>query len=317
MDYRRSGRSGILLPEISLGMWQNFGDTAPYERSREILIKAFDAGICHFDLANNYGPAYGSAEKTFGKMMATDFKAHRDEMFISTKAGWDMWDGPYGDWGSRKYLIASLDQSLKRMGLEYVDIFYHHRYDPNTPVEESMQALVDIVRSGKALYAGFSMYPYEAAAKAYEYLAAHDTPCLLHQCKYSILVRDPETSGLLGQAREAGSGFIAFSPLAQGLLTNRYLNGIPADSRAARNASLKESAITGEMVGKLRKLNDIAASRGQSLAQMALAWDLRNDLMTSVIIGASSVAQLEDNLKAIENKEFSAEELKAIDDIAL
>lgn len=315
MKYRRSGKSGIMLPEISLGLWQNFGDTAPLARSREMLLHAFDNGICHFDLANNYGPSYGSAEATFGQVMQKDLAPYRDELFISTKAGYDMWPGPYGNLGSRKYLFSSLDQSLKRMKCDYVDVFYSHRFDPDTPLEETMQALVDIVRSGKALYAGISNYPHEAAATAYRYLADHDVPCLLHQVKYSMFHRNPETEGILQQAKEAGSGLIAFSPLAQGLLTDRYLNGIPQDSRAAKDFSLKKDSITDEMLDKIRALNEIAAQRGQTLAQMALAWDLKDDLVTSVIVGASSVRQLDDNLKAIRNTEFSAEELELINKI--
>ena len=315
MEYRRSGRSGIRLPEISLGLWQNFGDTAPLARSREMLLHAFDNGICHIDLANNYGPSYGSAEATFGKVMESDLRPYRDELFISTKAGWDMWPGPYVDLGSRKYLISSLDQSLKRMKLDYVDIFYSHRYDPDTPLEETLQTLVDIVRSGKALYAGISNYPYEAAEFAYKYLAERDVRCLLHQCKYNIFDREPETDGLLRQAKEAGSGFIAYSPLCQGLLTDRYLNGIPDNSRAAKDFSLKQNRITPELLGKIRDLNNIAAERGQTLAQMALAWDLKDDLVTSVIIGASSLEQLQSNLQAIKNTDFSQEELAAIDEI--
>ena len=315
MEYRRSGRSGIRLPEISLGLWQNFGDTAPLARSREMLLHAFDNGICHIDLANNYGPSYGSAEATFGKVMESDLRPYRDELFISTKAGWDMWPGPYGDLGSRKYLISSLDQSLKRMKLDYVDIFYSHRYDPDTPLEETLQTLVDIVRSGKALYAGISNYPYEAAEFAYKYLAERDVRCLLHQCKYNIFDREPETDGLLRQAKEAGSGFIAYSPLCQGLLTDRYLNGIPDNSRAAKDFSLKQNRITPELLGKIRDLNNIAAERGQTLAQMALAWDLKDDLVTSVIIGASSLEQLQSNLQAIKNTDFSQKELAAIDEI--
>ena len=315
MEYRRSGRSGIRLPEISLGLWQNFGDTAPLARSREMLLHAFDNGICHIDLANNYGPSYGSAEATFGKVMESDLRPYRDELFISTKAGWDMWPGPYGDLGSRKYLISSLDQSLKRMKLDYVDIFYSHRYDPDTPLEETLQTLVDIVRSGKALYAGISNYPYEAAEFAYKYLAERDVRCLLHQCKYNIFDREPETDGLLRQAKEAGSGFIAYSPLCQGLLTDRYLNGIPDNSRAAKDFSLKQNRITPELLDKIRDLNNIAAQRGQTLAQMALAWDLKDDLVTSVIIGASSLEQLQSNLQAIKNTDFSQEELAAIDEI--
>lgn len=315
MEYRRSGRSGIRLPEISLGLWQNFGDTAPLARSREMLLHAFDNGICHIDLANNYGPSYGSAEATFGKVMESDLRPYRDELFISTKAGWDMWPGPYGDLGSRKYLISSLDQSLKRMKLDYVDIFYSHRYDPDTPLEETLQTLVDIVRSGKALYAGISNYPFEAAEFAYKYLAERDVRCLLHQCKYNIFDREPETDGLLRQAKEAGSGFIAYSPLCQGLLTDRYLNGIPDNSRAAKDFSLKQNRITPELLGKISDLNNIAAERGQTLAQMALAWDLKDDLVTSVIIGASSLEQLQSNLQAIKNTDFSQEELAAIDEI--
>lgn len=315
MKYRRCGKSGIILPEISLGLWQNFGDTAPLARSREMLLHAFDKGVCHFDLANNYGPSYGSAESTFGQIMKSDLRPYRDELFISTKAGWDMWPGPYGDLGSRKYLMSSLDQSLKRMGLEYVDIFYSHRFDPETPLQETMQALVDIVRSGKALYAGISNYPHEAAEYAYKYLADHDVPCLLHQVKYNMMHREPETENILKQAQQAGSGFIAYSPLAQGILTDRYLKGIPADSRAARDFSLKANTITPELIEKLQKLNALAAERGQTLAQMALAWNLKDDLVTSVIIGASSVAQLDDNLAAINNTKFTAEELNLIDSL--
>lgn len=315
MQYRRCGRSGVLLPAISLGLWQNFGDVAPLSRSREILRKAFDSGITHFDLANNYGPRYGSAEYTFGQVMEQDLRPYRDELFISSKAGYDMWPGPYGNWGARKYLFASLEQSLKRMKLDYVDVFYSHRYDPETPLEETMQALVDIVRSGKALYAGISNYPAEVAGKAFKYLEDHDVHCILHQVKYSMMVRLPETTGQLVQAKENGTGFIAFSPLAQGLLTSRYLDGIPTDSRAARNASLKSNTITEETLGKIRALNQMAQERGQSLAQMALAWDLKDDLVTSVIIGASSVTQLEDNLKALNNTHFSPEELQKIDSI--
>ncbi len=317
MKYRRCGKSGIILPEISLGLWQNFGDTAPLERSREMLLHAFDKGICHIDLANNYGPSYGSAESTFGVVMQSDLRPYRDELFISTKAGYDMWPGPYGDLGSRKYLISSLDQSLKRMKLDYVDVFYSHRFDPETPLQETMQALVDIVRSGKALYAGISNYPHEAAEYAYKYLADHDIPCLLHQVKYNMMHRIPETDNLLEQAKAAGSGLIAFSPLAQGVLTDRYLNGIPEGSRAARDFSLKSASITPDLVDRLQKLNTLAAERGQSLAQMALAWNLKDDLVTSVIIGASSVAQIDDNLKAIENKVFSNEELKLIDSLTI
>jgi len=313
MKYRRCGKSGIRIPEISLGLWQNFGDTAPLARSREMLLHAFDNGICHFDLANNYGPSYGSAEATFGKIMQNDLRPYRDELFISTKAGYDMWPGPYGDLGSRKYLMSSLDQSLKRMNVDYVDIFYSHRFDPDTPLQETMQALVDIVRSGKALYAGISNYPAKAADFAYEYLREHDVPCLLHQVKYNMLHREPETEGLLKQAKKEGSGFIAFSPLAQGLLTDRYLNGIPSDSRAAKDFSLKKDSLTPELTERLRQLNTLAAERGQSLAQMALAWVLKDDLVTSVIVGASSVEQLGNNLQATGNTSFSDEEKEMID----
>lgn len=312
MQYRRSGRSGIMLPEISLGLWQNFGDTSPLSRSRDMILHAFDKGICHFDLANNYGPSYGSAEATFGQIMQADLRPYRDELFISTKAGYDMWPGPYGDKGSRKYLISSLDQSLKRMHLDYVDIFYSHRYDPDTPLEETMQALVDIVRSGKALYAGISNYPYDAAAFAYSYLREHNVPCLLHQLKYNILHRNPEDEGLIKQAAKNGSGLIVFSPLAQGLLTDRYLNGIPAGSRASRDFSLKKDSLTPELLEKLEKLNHIAGERGQTLAQMALAWVLRNSMVTSVIVGASSIEQLDNNLLSIRNTRFSDEEIELI-----
>lgn len=317
MKYRRCGKSGILLPEISLGLWQNFGDTAPLSRSREILLHAFDNGICHFDLANNYGPSYGSAEATFGRIMNSDLAPYRDELFISTKAGYDMWPGPYGNWGSRKYLTASLDQSLRRMKLDYVDIFYSHRFDPETPLEETMQALVDIVRSGKALYAGISNYPAEAAAFAYSYLRGHDVPCLLHQVKYNMMHRIPETEGLVSLADEAGSGLIAFSPLAQGLLTDRYLGGIPAGSRAERNFSLKKDTITPELTDRLARLNEMAARRGQTLAQMALAWVLKDTRVTSVIVGASSKEQLDANLKAIGNTVFCDEELTQINALTI
>lgn len=315
MKYRRCGRSGIILPEISLGLWQNFGDTAPLERSRQMILHAFDKGICHFDLANNYGPSYGSAEATFGKVMSSDLRPYRDELFISTKAGYDMWPGPYGNLGSRKYLMSSLDQSLKRMNLDYVDIFYSHRFDPDTPLEETMQALVDIVRSGKALYAGISNYPADAAEFAYSYLKNHDVPCLLHQLKYNMLHRVPEDEGLLGQAAAEGSGFIAFSPLAQGLLTDRYLKGIPEDSRAAKDFSLKKDSITTDLLDRLVKLDRMAAERGQSLAQMALAWVLKDSKVTSVIVGASSIGQMDDSMKAIENTSFSEEELAIINEL--
>lgn len=313
MRYRRCGNSGILLPEISLGLWHNFGDVNSLANSMDMAHYAFDHGITHFDLANNYGPSYGSAEETFGQIMKKSFHPYRDELFISSKAGYDMWPGPYGNWGSRKYLMASLDQSLKRMNLDYVDLFYSHRFDPNTPLEETLQALVDIVRQGKTLYVGISRYPKEAAAFAYKYLAERDVPCLLYQGRYHIFDREPKEEGILQQAKEQGVGFIGFSPLAQGLLTNRYLNGIPEDSRMARDFHLKKNILTDELLQRIRGLNEIAAQRGQTLAEMALAWILKNDLVTSVIIGASSVKQLEDNLKSIRNISFTEEELKAID----
>ena len=316
MKYRRCGKSGILLPEISLGLWQNFGDVSPFAKSRDMILHAFDKGICHFDLANNYGPSCGSAETTFGHVMKNDLKPYRDELFIATKAGYDMWPGPYGNWGSRKYLISSLDQSLKRMNLDYVDIFYTHRFDPVTPIDETLQALVDVVKSGKALYVGISRYPLEVMNHVYEYLASRDVPCLLYQGKYNILNREPEKEGILADAKAHGTGFISFSPLAQGLLTDRYLNGIPADSRAARNGSLKQDTLTPELVSKLKDLNEVAASRGQTLAQMAVAWNLKDDLVTSVIVGASSIAQIDDNLKAVQNTKFTAEELELITSIA-
>lgn len=313
MGYRRAGRSGILLPEISIGMWHNFGEDAPLSRSREMIRYAFDHGITHFDLANNYGPPYGTAEETFGRIMASDLRPYRDELFISTKAGYDMWPGPYGNWGSRKYLMASLDQSLSRMGLDYVDIFYSHRFDPNTPVEETLQALVDIVRSGKALYAGISRWPLEALKKGLAYLSERDVPCLLLQDRLNMLDRAPLQSGTLQAAADAGAGFVSFSALAQGMLTDRYLHGIPADSRAARATSLKPDNITREVLRRTRELNDIAASRGQSLAQMAIAWVLADPRVTSVIAGCSSTAQLTDIIAATANTTFTPEELALID----
>ncbi|WP_071147096.1 aldo/keto reductase [Bacteroides ihuae] len=314
MKYRRCGKSGILLPELSLGLWHNFGSVDSFENSIKMAHYAFDNGITHFDLANNYGPSFGSAEETFGAIMKKSFMPYRDELFISTKAGHEMWAGPYGEWGSRKHLISSLDQSLKRMNLEYVDIFYSHRYDPVTPLEETLQALVDIVRQGKALYVGISKYPKEAAEFAYTYLKEREVHCLLYQGRYNMFNREPE-EGILQQTKTNGSGFIAFSPLAQGLLTNRYINGIPKDSRIARGGFLKEEQLTEVVLKKIKALNEIAAQRGQTLAEMALAWVLKNDLVTSVIIGASSVNQLKDNLKAIENCAFSAEELEKINAI--
>ena len=315
MQYARCGRSGIRLPRISLGLWQNFGDVDPLSRSRRILHFAFDQGVTCFDLANNYGPSYGSAEETFGRIMNASFRPYRDEMIITTKAGYDMWPGPYGNWGSRKYLFASLDQSLRRMGLEYVDIFYSHRFDPETPVEETLQALVDIVRRGKALYAGISNWPLEASAFAYRYLKEHDVPALIYQGRYNMLDRKVEQTGLLAQAKEAGVGFTAFSPLAEGVLTNRYLNGIPQGSRASRAQHLKPETITPELIAKIGALNEIAAQRGQSLAQMATAWLLKDDYVTSVLVGASSVEQLADTLSSLNNTTFTPGELAAIDTI--
>lgn len=296
MKYQRCGRSGILLPKISLGFWHNFGGVDPYERSREITHYAFDHGITHFDLANNYGPPYGSAEETMGRLMTQDFAPYRDELFISTKAGYDMWEGPYGNWGSRKYLMASLDQSLKRMNLDYIDLFYSHRYDPETQLEETLQAMVDIVRQGKALYLGISRWPLEATRKAIDYLAAHDTPLLIYQGRLNMLDRAPVEEGITQLCKESGVGFISFSPLAQGLLTNRYLEGIPNDSRMAKEHFLKHSMLTPELLKQLRQWNVEAQGNGQSLAEMALQWILNHEAVTSVLIGASSVAQLKDNL---------------------
>ncbi|WP_337558173.1 aldo/keto reductase [Phocaeicola plebeius] len=317
MQYRRAGRSGVMLPAISLGLWHNFGDVDTLSLSRKKLHYAFDHGITHFDLANNYGPSYGSAEETFGQIMKLSFAPYRDELFISTKAGHDMWPGPYGNWGSRKHLMASLDQSLKRMNLDYVDVFYSHRYDPDTPLEETLQALVDIVRKGKALYVGLSKYPLDAYLFACRYLKERDVPCLLYQGRYSMLVREPESQGILNAVKENGSGFVAFSPLAQGLLTNRYLNGIPDNSRIARGGFLKKEALTPEVLGKIQALNERAAMRGQSLAEMALAWLLKNETVTSVIVGASSVEQLGDSLKTLNHLSFEEEELHAIEKILM
>ena len=313
MRFRRCGHSGICLPEISLGFWHNFGSTDCFDNAQAMAHYAFDHGICHFDLANNYGPPPGSAEETLGKLLKHSFRPYRDELFISTKAGHEMWPGPYGNWGSRKSLMASLNQSLRRMGLDYVDIFYSHRYDPSTPLEETMQALVDIVRQGKALYIGISKYPPVQAALAYRFLQSHGVHCLLYQGRYSLFCRQPEEQGLLQQAYDNGTGFIAFSPLAQGLLTNRYLNGIPANSRMAHNHFLKRETLTPQVLARIQALNTIAARRGQTLAEMSLAWLLKNSMVSSVIIGASSVIQLADNLKALNNTAFSEEELKDID----
>jgi L-glyceraldehyde 3-phosphate reductase len=311
--YRRCGRSGILLPEVSLGLWQNFGDTQPLETQKEILFRAFDLGVTHFDLANNYGPPYGAAEVNFGAIMRSDLRPYRDELIISTKAGWDMWPGPYGDRGSRKYLLASLDQSLARMGLDYVDIFYSHRSDPDTPLEETMSALATAVQSGRALYAGISSYSAERTAEAAAILRQMGVRLLIHQPSYSMLNRWIEES-LLDTLEEEGAGCIPFSPLAQGLLTGKYLNGIPAGSRASLNgSSLDKDQLTEATLAHIRSLAEIARARGQSLAQLALSWALRDQRVTSVLIGASSVAQLEENLAATKNTTFSEEELAAID----
>ncbi|MFV9668591.1 L-glyceraldehyde 3-phosphate reductase [Pantoea sp. Ep11b] len=313
MEYRRSGRSGIKLPAISLGLWHNFGDATRVDNSRALLRHAFDQGITHFDLANNYGPPPGSAEENFGRILREDFRAHRDELIISTKAGYTMWEGPYGDWGSRKYLVASLDQSLKRMGLSYVDIFYHHRPDPDTPLEETMRALDHVVRQGKALYVALSNYPADRAAQAIAILCDLGTPCLIHQPRYSMFERTPE-QGLLQTLGDAGVGCIAFSPLAGGVLTDRYLQGIPDDSRAASGSKfLSESQLTEEKMEKVRKLNLIAQQRGQKLAQMALAWVLRDERVTSVLIGASKTAQIDDAVAMLARRQFSDSELAAID----
>ena len=304
MEYERCGRSGVLLPKVSLGFWHNFGSVDPYERSREITHYAFDHGITHFDLANNYGPVYGSAEETMGRLMDEDFRPYRDELFISSKAGYDMWPGPYGNWGSRKYLMASLDQSLKRMKIDYVDLFYSHRYDPDTPLEETLQALVDIVRQGKALYVGISNWPLEPLKFGYDYLKAHDVPLLIYQGRLNMLDRQPQETGITDFCAEKGIGFIAFSPLAQGLLTDRYLNGIPEGSRMSKGKFLKEEMLTPELLAKLRRYNEIAARRGETLAEMALAWILHQKAVTSVLVGASSTAQLEKNLKSVSAAPF-------------
>ena len=300
MAYERCGRSGVLLPKVSLGFWHNFGGVDPYDRSREITRYAFDHGITHFDLANNYGPPYGSAEETLGRLMDEDFRPYRDELFISTKAGYDMWPGPYGNWGSRKYLMASLDQSLRRMRLDYVDLFYSHRYDPETPLEETLQALVDVVRQGKALYVGISRWPLEATRFAAQYLKERDVPLLIYQGRLNMLDRAPQEEGILDFCAQEGIGFISFSPLAQGLLTNRYLNGIPEDSRMSKGRFLKESMLTPELLAQLQRWNEQARERGMSLAEMALAWILQQKGVTSVLIGASSTAQLAKNLRCIQ-----------------
>lgn len=313
MKYLRCGKSGILLPRVALGLWHNFGSVDRFENMKEMLFEAFDQGITHFDLANNYGPAYGSAEENFGRIMESDLRPYRDEMIISTKAGYDMWPGPYGDHGSRKYLMASLDQSLKRMKLDYVDIFYHHRPDPDTPLEETMGALSDIVKQGKALYVGLSNYHAEELKKAAEILKENKTPLLITQPNYNMFERWVEKDGLLDAANECGSGVICFSPLAQGMLTDRYLNGIPEDSRAARNHFLQSNSITEEKLGIIRELNKIAQERNQSLAQMALCWVLRKDRVTTVLIGASRKEQITDNVKIVDHLDFTDEELQRIE----
>jgi L-glyceraldehyde 3-phosphate reductase len=312
MTYRRCGRSGIRLPAISLGLWHNFGDDRPLDDQRDILRRAFDLGITHFDLANNYGPPYGSAELNFGRAMASDFKPYRDELFISTKAGWDMWPGPYGDLGSRKYLLASLDQSLARLGLDYVDVFYSHRFDQDTPLEETMGALDTAVRSGRALYAGISSYSPERTREAAAILQRMGTPLFIHQPSYSMLNRWIE-GGLLDALEELGAGCIAFSPLAQGMLTSTYLDGIPADSRMAEESSLSRRLLTEQNLTHIRALNSLARERSQSLAQLALAWALRDERVTSVLVGASSVGQLEDNVAALDGLAFTDDELNQID----
>lgn len=309
--YRRCGRSGVLLPKVSLGFWHNFGGVDSYDRARAIARYAFDNGITHFDLANNYGPPYGSAEQTLGKLMDDDFRPYRDELFIATKAGYDMWPGPYGNWGSRKYLFASLEQSLKRMRLDYVDLFYSHRYDPNTPLEETLQALVDIVRQGKALYVGISRWPLEALRVAHDYLKAHDVPMLIYQGRINLLDREPINEGILDYCQRQGIGFISFSPLAQGLLTDRYLHGVPDDSRMARNHFLKKERLTPELLNYLQRLNATATERGESLAEMALSWVLHQQGITSVLVGASSPEQLQKNLRSVHAQPFD-ENIEAI-----
>lgn len=318
MPYHSCGKSGLKLPAISMGLWHNFGDTAPYDNMKQLCFTAFDHGITHFDLANNYGPEPGSAEIHFGRIFKENFKPYRDEMLISTKAGYDMWDGPYGNWGSRKYLLASLDQSLQRMGLEYVDIFYHHRMDPDTPLEETMGALSHAVTSGKALYVGLSNYDGETLEKAAAILQELHCPFIINQNRYSIFDRTIENNGLKETAARLGKGIIAFSPLAQGMLTNRYLNGIPEDSRIKTDGRfLKEAALTNERLDQIRELNELASQRGQSLAQMALSWILRDGIVTSVLAGASKPSQILDNLEALKNTKFTKEELQKIDEISL
>ena len=316
MTCRRCGRSGVLLPALSWGFWHNFGEVTPEEQSRAIVRAAFDAGITHFDLANNYGPQPGAAESRLGKFLHDDFAAHRDELFIATKAAYDMWAGPYGSWASRKHLMASLDQSLERLQLDYVDLFYCHRYDPATPLDETLQALVDIVHSGKALYVGLSRWPLEAARFGFDYLRRHDVPCLIYQGRMNLFDQAPKAEGTLAAAHESGAGFISFSPLAQGLLTDRYLNGIPADSRIAHDPRfLKADMLTPETLDRIRALNDLAAQRGEALATMALSWILHHSEVTSVIIGASSPEQLRRNLACLDSPDFTEEEMEAIQNI--
>lgn len=316
MPYFRCGRSGVKLPAVSLGFWHNFGSVDDFDKAHATARCAFDNGITCFDLANNYGPEYGTAEENLGRMMDLSFRPYRDELFITTKAGYDMWAGPYGDWGSRKYLMSSLDQSLKRMRLEYVDLFYSHRYDPETPLQETMQALVDIVRQGKALYVGISNYPVETLDFCFSYLKAHDVPCLIYQGRYNLMDRRVEESGILDKCLEAGVGFTAFSPLNQGLLSDRYLRGIPDDSRMARNHFLKKEVLTMDMVSRLQRLNDIATARSQTLSEMALAWLLKDSAVTSVLVGASSPQQILTDIKAVNNTGFTADELYEIDKLS-
>ena len=315
MAYIRCGQSGILLPAVSLGLWHNFGSMDDFDNALAIARYAFDNGITCFDLANNYGPLYGTAEENFGRIMDNSFHPYRDELFITTKAGYDMWPGPYGNWGSRKYLISSLDQSLKRMRLEYVDLFYSHRYDPLTPLDETLQALVDTVRSGKALYVGISNYPVDTLEYVFSYLKSHDTPCLIYQGRYNMLDRNVETSGILKVCVDSGVGFTAFSPLAQGLLTDRYLNGIPSGSRMTRNRFLKRDVLTPELLTRLKGLEALALQRGQSLSAMALSWLLRDEKVTSVLVGVSSIEQLKSNIRAQDHIAFSEDEINAIEEL--
>ena len=316
MQYHRCGNSGVLLPAISLGFWHNFGNVTPEEQSRAIVRAAFDAGITHFDLANNYGPEPGAAEQRLGKFLHDDFAAYRDELFIATKAAYDMWDGPYGSWASRKHLMASLDQSLRRLRLDYVDLFYCHRYDPSTPLEETLQALVDIVRAGKALYVGLSRWPLEAMLKGYDYLKQHDVPCLIYQGRFNLFDQASKAEGILDAIAQNQTGFISFSPLAQGLLTNRYLNGISSDSRMAHDPRyLHADMLTPQVLNKIKQLNELAVMRGESLSTMALSWILHHPGITSVLVGASSPAQLRQNLSALQSPKFSDEEQQTISNI--